>query len=108
MTDIYMEKARVIIDKFLKRPDWIDTGYDDCFVCGTPLKIEKYIQRSQAIVEEIAQALNQAVLAERAACAEVAERMSYAAGATATSATRLIEYELGKEITEAIRARGEK
>lgn len=51
------ERAREIVDKHLARPDWVDVGSKDCFVCGTPLDKVEYMNRSEAIVEAIANAL---------------------------------------------------
>lgn len=58
MTDPKLvERAREITSKHLQRPDWIDIGYKDCFVCGTPLDKDEFNKRSASLVGEIAQAL---------------------------------------------------
>lgn len=103
MTPSSKEIARKILDKYLARPDWIDIGQDDCFVCGTPLKNEVYEKRTQTLVDAIAQAINQAVKDERESCAQVVINLPKKRG----NIFQLPDY-TREEVAECIRNRGEK
>ena len=53
----FESKARSLIEKHFARPDWIDIGVKDCFVCGTPIDKDEFEKRSQVAVNDLAEAL---------------------------------------------------
>ena len=53
----FESKARSLINRHFARPDWIDIGTKDCFVCGTPIDKDEFEKRSRVAVNDLAEAL---------------------------------------------------